>query len=403
MVKHTAAFGGALAVAAGSALVVVPSATVTVTNASRRITTTTTASLSAVSARTFNVGPVNADAMVPATGVLPATSATGNVIIHYDRIGNLYVFGGLSFHCFFDWVSPGCRPDSPKAPQRITLLAGTRLLACAWPANTPTDPPCSVPATLVTTAPGELVMGSLSKPIPVRAVAAGPGGNLLLSSSIRFADSKRFVYYTPEVDAIVELDADMSGGGEAGRRAVTQADVDKATAAARDQLTTLLGNSAADRTEPGETLVTPLLNSVLTPRAPSRAVGEEAATVDVYVQATAQAVAVPTATLQHMAETAVSQASNGRHVLAGSIGFDPPKLQTGTGAGIELTAHALVTDLDSYAVRSSAAWHGAGHVDAEVRRISPHASVTVQHGFGWSPALVFLDRRVALTVDGYGN
>ena len=395
MMRRTAMVGGAVAVAAGSALVVAPSATIRVRNASTPVTVTTTASLDALGARTVELGPVEAEAGVPATGVAPATAASGYVTVQYDTVQNLSFLGGF-LDCFAFFSLPAyCDSRSPAPPRHLNLAAGTRLLACPISAAEPDA--CPHPTALITTARADLPFGAYSNPIPVRAVAPGPAGNIGADYLIQVTGGPDVTRYFPHSGLAVRLTGPLQGGGDAGRPAVAQADVDRAAAAARAQLSQMLTEQATQLLQPGEVLATPLQDANITLRPTVTPVGTVAATVTVAGTASGRAVAVRSDALQSAAVTAVEQGAAGRHILDGSVRWDAPAVQPGAVARLGLTAHAVATDLDGAALRRLAAWHGTGITAAAVHRLDPHATVSIDGG----PA--FLDRRVRLVVDGYAD
>lgn len=392
MMRRTAMVGGAVAVAAGSALVVAPSATVRIRNASVPVSVTTTASFDALGERTVELSPVEAEASVPATGVSPATPATGYVTVQYDTVPNLSFLGGfLDCFAFFD-LPAYCDSRSPAPPKRLPLPAGTRLLACPVPAADPTATSCPDPTALVTTARADLSFGAYSNPIPVRTVKPGWAANIGTDHVVQITGGPDVTRYFPRSGLVVRLTGPLQGGGDAGRPAATQADVDKAAAATRARLGQMLTEQASQLLQPGEVLATPLQDADVTLRPTETPAG----TVTVAGTAGGHAVAVRSDALQSVAATAVAQAAGRRHVLAGSVRWDAPTVQSGPGAGVRLTAHALATDLDSAALRKLTAWHGAGITAAAVHRLDPHATVSVD-------GAVFLDRRVRLVVDGYAD
>jgi hypothetical protein len=412
MIGRTAITGIALALAGGTTLVVVPSATIEVHGASTSVTTTAAAPISAIG-RSFDVGPVFEVATATATGVLPAAQATGVVRFSYQHgffasldFGSLApvicaaggLGGTLSGH------PPACPTLRPAPAPRLFLPVGTRLYDCPWPPPDPNPhPPCDAPRLLVTTAPAAVNLDSSSGPIPVRALSPGEAGNAESPQQLSVAGANRYVDPSGNVELVVELQGDLAGGRALSAPAVSQKDIDSATASMHAQLADALRAAAEREVTTTEQLATPI-DSGPPAVTTDHATGDAAQSVTVAGQVSGRATAVNVASLRGLALGAVHDAAAGAHVLVGSVRWDPPVLQPpkpGAEPLVSITVHGLVSALDASAVRYAAALHGAGHVTDVVRRVDPHATVAVSRGFGWSPALVFLDRRVTVVVDGY--
>jgi hypothetical protein len=413
MVIRTAVVLTTLGLSAGSALVVVPSATIEVHGASTEISVPAVAPLATVPHSTVDLGPVTTSVTVPSTGSLPPTTATGTVEFSYGPSA----FGGLdyglgqfftNFGCGMAGIggatpAPACLQTPWPAPiSRITLPAGTRLNACPQPRDPAQNPPCASPQTLVTTAPASVALKGSSGPVPVRAVRPGAAGNVSWTDVVWVPGAERYSHPPTGTGLSVSLSGDVAGGADATGPAVSQADIDAARAPLRAALDSRLRSLAMGWSAPGETLLVPLAESDLTVHS-NVPVGDAWATVTVSAGMQARATLVSLDSLDALAQRAVRGALHGRRLLAGTVRWDSATLQVATNGEprVSITAHGVATGLDPQMVRSAAAWHGLDHVAEVVRRSDPQATVTVNRGFGWSPALVFLDRRASAVVDGY--
>ena len=412
MLGRTAVLGTTLGLAGASALVVVPSAKIEVDGASRGVTATVTATVARAGARRFDPGEVSAPVTVPATGRLAPVKATGTVEMEFSYPTNpLQGFGeGVQrfLGCMFTGgSSPICKPTPVPSPlpttPRITLPAGTRLHACP-PNMGISDLDCTDVQSLVTTQPVTVILGQPAIAVPVRAAVPGPNGNVSEFATVWFVNPPPSP--APQAAVFVYLNTPISGGAFPHGPAIAAADIAKAAAKApqlRAQLQAQLSDEVKAGVLPGEELATPLGPGNVA-SVPASTPGDAGSEATVYATLDEPAVAVSTANLHQIALDALQNAAPHSHVFPGSVRWDPPVAHwtsSGDPTTVTFTAHGLASDLDAATLRGAAAWHGSGHLTDVVRQSAPRATVTVQRGFGWSPALVFLDRRATVTVDGY--
>ena len=421
MVGRTAVIATALGLAAGTTLVVVPSATIRVTGASTPVSATVVAPLAEAGARTIDVGPIELSSTVATTGVRPAQPATGTVHFTYEPgflggfgfgIGAAAAGAGCAIQSiatgFGGGTPPPCARATPwPAPARsVYLPAGTRLDDAPWPppdTNTPHSPRVP-PRVLVTTAPVTIKLDGTSGAVPVRAQAAGPEGNAAWPQTISVVGGDR--YYNPPTGVYLGVDLDppgLTGGVPAAGPAVSQHDLDTAEADMRTRLGDRLDVLVLRGVQPDEESATPVVATPAVVGA-DHAAGDVVPSFAVTGRISGQATALQVDGLRRLALDALRRQVHGAHVLAASVRWERPSLPPAKPGGallVSFVAHGVATALDLSLLRSAAAWHGSGNVADAVHRFAPRAQVNVTRGFGWSPALVFIDRRAGVVVDGY--